>query len=26
VLSSQRLMDRFCRLPTWQEALRLCMQ
>ncbi len=26
VLSSQRLMDKFCRLPTWQEALRLCMQ
>ena len=25
VLSSQRLMDKFCRLPTWQEALRLCM-
>jgi dTDP-4-dehydrorhamnose reductase len=25
VLSSQRLMDQFCRLPDWQEALRLCM-
>jgi len=25
VLSSQRLMDQFCRLPGWQEALRLCM-
>ena len=25
VLSSKRLMDKFCRLPTWQEALRLCM-
>lgn len=26
VLSSQRLMDRFCTLPQWQEALRLCMK
>lgn len=26
VLSSQRLMDRFCTLPHWQEALRLCMK
>jgi len=26
VLSSQKLMDRFCHLPTWQEALRLCMK
>ena len=25
VLSSQRLMEQFCRLPDWQEALRLCM-
>jgi dTDP-4-dehydrorhamnose reductase len=25
VLSSQRLIDQFCRLPDWQEALRLCM-
>ncbi|USX27826.1 dTDP-4-dehydrorhamnose reductase [Oxalobacteraceae bacterium OTU3CINTB1] len=25
VLSSQRLMTRFCHLPEWKEALRLCM-
>ncbi|MGK5032351.1 dTDP-4-dehydrorhamnose reductase [Janthinobacterium sp. MDT1-19] len=24
VLSSQRLMDTFCRIPDWQDALRLC--
>lgn len=26
VLSSQRLMTRFCHLPEWKEALRLCME
>jgi len=26
VLSSRRLMEKFCRLPDWQEALRLCMK
>ncbi|NRR31629.1 dTDP-4-dehydrorhamnose reductase [Oxalobacteraceae bacterium] len=26
VMSSQQLMDTFCRLPDWREALRLCMQ
>ena len=26
VLSSQRLMTRFCHLPDWKEALRLCME
>jgi dTDP-4-dehydrorhamnose reductase len=26
VLSSERLMARFCHLPHWREALRLCMQ
>jgi dTDP-4-dehydrorhamnose reductase len=26
VLSSERLMARFCHLPQWQDALRLCMQ
>lgn len=26
VLSSERLQERFCRLPDWQEALRLCMK
>ena len=25
VLSSDKLMERFCRLPDWREALRLCM-
>ncbi|UGQ45619.1 dTDP-4-dehydrorhamnose reductase [Massilia endophytica] len=25
VMSSQRLLDRFCSLPSWEEALRLCM-
>jgi dTDP-4-dehydrorhamnose reductase len=25
VLSSQRLMDTFCGLPQWQEALKLCL-
>lgn len=25
VLSSERLMARFCHLPQWQEALRLCL-
>lgn len=25
VLSSQRLIDRFCGLPQWQDALKLCM-
>ena len=24
VLSSQRLMDTFCRIPDWEDALRLC--
>ena len=26
VLSSERLMAQFCRLPHWQEALQLCLQ
>lgn len=26
VLSSERLTGRFCRLPEWREALRLCLQ
>ena len=26
VMSSERLMTRFCHLPEWKEALRLCMQ
>jgi dTDP-4-dehydrorhamnose reductase len=26
VMSSQRLMDHFCTLPQWQDALRLCMK
>jgi dTDP-4-dehydrorhamnose reductase len=26
VLSSERLMARFCRLPEWREALRLCLK
>jgi len=26
VLSSERLMTRFCHLPEWKEALRLCME
>ncbi|PHV07721.1 dTDP-4-dehydrorhamnose reductase [Janthinobacterium sp. BJB412] len=26
VLSSERLMRRFCRLPHWREALRLCLK
>jgi dTDP-4-dehydrorhamnose reductase len=26
VLSSRRVLERFCRLPDWREALRLCMQ
>lgn len=26
VLSSQRLMDRFCQLPHWRDALHLCMR
>lgn len=25
VLSSERLQEKFCRLPSWEEALRLCM-
>jgi dTDP-4-dehydrorhamnose reductase len=26
LLSSSRLIERFCHLPEWQEALRLCLQ
>ncbi|MBP1206658.1 dTDP-4-dehydrorhamnose reductase [Duganella sp. 1411] len=26
VMSSERLMTRFCHLPEWKEALRLCME
>jgi len=26
VMSSERLMSRFCHLPEWKEALHLCMK
>jgi len=26
VLSSQKLLERFCHVPAWRDALRLCMQ